>query len=125
MIGPSRSLRAYACTHPVDMRKGYDGLFSIVRDGLGLDALSGDMYLFVSKDMKRAKVLLWDGTGLCVYAKRLERGRFACLWEKGDGRRIGLTAAELHLFLDGSRMVGKVPLSPPRFEVPAGRIAAG
>ena len=71
------------------------------------------MFIFVSRDRVRAKVLQWDGTGLCVYAKRLERGRFAQLWcEEGDPP-ITLTVSELDLFLDGSTVVGRVALSPP------------
>ena len=54
-----------------------------------------------------------DGTGLCVYAKRLEKGKFACLWSGGDGEPVRLTTTELSLFLEGSRLVGKISLSPP------------
>jgi transposase len=112
MIGSTRSLRVFAYTCPVDMRKGFDGLYGIVADELGRDPLSGDVFLFVSRNRKRAKTLLWDGTGLCLYAKRLERGRFARLWG-GDGvSQIELTMAELSLFLEGSKLVGKVPISP-------------
>ena len=80
---------------------------------LGRDRLSGDLYLFVSRNRIRAKVLLWDGTGLCVYAKRLERGRFARLWRSGDGDSISLSGSELQLFLEGCSLVGRMPLSPP------------
>ena len=59
------------------------------------------------------KVLQWDGTGLCVYAKRLERGRFASLWRDEADAPITLTVSELDLFLDGSALVGRVALSPP------------
>jgi transposase len=112
MIGSTRSLRVFAYTCPVNMRKGFDGLYGIVADELGRDPLSGDVFLFVSRNRKRAKTLLWDGTGLCLYAKRLERGRFARLWG-GDGvSQIELTMAELSLFLEGSKLVGKVPVSP-------------
>jgi transposase len=97
------------------MRKGHDGLSVVVRDGLDRDALSGELFLFVSRDRKRAKVLLWDGTGLCLYAKRLERGRFSLLWREGS-ETLRLTMNELQLFLEGSRLVGKVELSPPAFE---------
>ena len=76
MIGSALSRRVYAFAAPVDMRKGYDGLSAVVRESLGRDPLRGDLYLFVSRNRIRAKVLLWDGTGLCVYAKRLEQGRF-------------------------------------------------
>jgi len=108
-------LAVYACGEPVDMRKGFDGLARLVSGRLGRDPLGGDLYLFVSRNRKRAKVLHWDGTGLCVYAKRLEQGRFACLWKSASERQLRLTKAELELFLEGSALVGKVPLSPPPF----------
>lgn len=113
MIGVSLSRRVYAYGAAVDMRKGYDGLSAIVREGLGRDPLSGDLYLFVSRNRIRAKVLLWDGTGLCVYAKRLEKGRFACLWRAQAGEVLVLSSSELQLFLEGCELVGRVPLSPP------------
>ncbi len=83
LIGSTLARRVYAA--PVDMRKGYDGLSDVVRESLGRDPLSGDLNLFVARNRIRAKVLLWDGTGLCVYAKRLEQGRFACLWRRREG----------------------------------------
>lgn len=98
---------------PADMRKGFDGLAALVRDRLGCEATSGDLFLFVSRDRVRAKVLRWDGTGLCIYAKRLERGRFAAVWNRLRDGRVELTAAELALFLEGSREVGVRRLSPP------------
>jgi transposase len=109
--GLGRRVLAYAA--PVDMRKGFDGLYALVREGLGQDPLSGELYLFVSRNRIRAKVLLWDGTGLCVYAKRLEQGRFACLWEAGEGGVVRLSASELQLFLEGCALVGRMSLSPP------------
>ena len=112
MIGSTRSLRVYAYTLPTDMRRGFDGLFGMVSNGLERDPLSGDMYLFVARNRKRAKVLLWDGTGLCLYAKRLEKGKFAKLWAGEDETTLELTMSELSLFLEGSRLVGKVAISP-------------
>jgi transposase len=97
------------------MRKGYDGLSGLVERELGRNPLSGEMFLFVSRDRKRAKVLLWDGTGLCLYAKRLEQGRFADL-RRADGSPLRLTVNELQLFLEGSTLVGRVMLSPKEFE---------
>ena len=76
-------------------------------------ATSGDLYLFVSRDRLRAKVLWWDGTGLCIHAKRLEQGRFAALWGRLREGQVELSAAELALFLEGCREVGRRPLSPP------------
>jgi len=108
-----RRITVLAYGTPTDMRKGFDGLCALVTQGLARDPLSGDVFLFLSRDRVRAKVLHWDGTGLCVYAKRLERGRFACLWHADDETPITLTVSELDLFLDGSTLVGRVALSPP------------
>jgi transposase len=108
-----RRVTVYAYAQPVDMRKGFDGLTALVTEGLHRDALSGDAFIFVSRDRVRAKVLHWDGTGLCIYAKRLESGRFARLWRDDGDAPITLTVSELDLFLDGSTMVGRVALSPP------------
>jgi transposase len=116
LIGSTRQVRVFACSHPVDMRKGYDGLSAIVTADLGRDVLSGDLFLFVNRTRKRAKVLLWDGTGLCIYAKRLEQGRFASLWRECGRSALTLTLSELHLFLEGSALVGRVVLSPPVFD---------
>lgn len=112
MIGSALRRQVYAYGGPVDMRKGYDGLSAVVRESLGRDPLSGDLYLFVSRNRIRAKVLLWDGTGLCVYAKRLEKGRFACLWRAREGEVLALSSSELQLFLEGCELVGRMRLSP-------------
>ena len=104
--------RVFAYGAPVDMRKGFDGLYTLVKESLGRDPLSGDLYLFVSRNRIRAKVLLWDGTGLCVYAKRLEKGRFAELWAVAADGYLSLSASELQLFLEGCQIVGRHPLSP-------------
>ena len=113
MIGTSRSVRVFAYCRPVDMRKGFEGLSALVRQELGRDPLSGDLYLFCNRTRKRAKVLLWDGTGLCVYAKRLEkRGRFACLWRDTVQAEVRLSVTELQLFLEGSELVGRRALTP-------------
>jgi transposase len=105
--------RVFAHAAPADLRKGFDGLSALVREHLGAEATSGDLYLFVSRDRTRAKVLFWDGTGLCVYAKRLEQGRFAALWSRLREGQVELSSAELSLFLEGCREVGRRRLSPP------------
>lgn len=115
MIGSTRAVTVYAWSAPVDLRKGFDGLSALVRDELKRDPLSGDLYLFAGRDRRRAKVLLWDGTGLCVFAKRLESGRFASLWQGPEQSALRLTVNELQLFLEGSQLVGRVSLSPPSF----------
>jgi transposase len=98
------------------LRNGFDGLAALVAEHLGAEATSGDLYLFVSRDRIRAKVLWWDGTGLCIYAKRLEQGRFAALWERLRDGRIEISTSELSLFLEGCREVGRRSLSPPRID---------
>ena len=108
-----RRVTVYAYTRPTDMRNGFDGLGALVTQGMHRNPLDGDVYIFVSRDRVRAKSLHWDGTGLCVYAKRLERGRFARLWREDGEDPITLTISELDLFLEGSTIVGRVALAPP------------
>ena len=112
MIGIRSRARVYAYAGPADMRKAYEGLSALVRNELGRDPLSGDLYVFCNRLRHRAKVLYWDGTGLCVYAKRLEKGRFACLWRDGERSELQLTESELRLFLEGCTLIGRVTLSP-------------
>jgi transposase len=116
LIGPSRRIAVYAWTAPTDMRKQYDTLAAVVTQGLGRDPLSGDIFVFVGKTRKRAKVLWWDGTGLCLLAKRLEKGRFVAPWLCRQDEPLRWTVSELALFLEGSELVGQVPLSPPPYE---------
>lgn len=115
MLSPGRSMRVWAWPRPADLRKGYDGLFGLVHGGMKRDPLSGDLFLFVNRRRTHCKILHWDGTGLCVYAKRLERGRFAALWRGERDEALSLSPAELSLFVDGCGLVGHVPLSPPEY----------
>jgi len=112
VIGSTRALRVWAFAAPVDLRKGFDGLQGLVVERLRRDPLCGDCFLFVNRTCTRAKVLHWDGTGLCIYQKRLEKGRFACLWRGQRGGTLALTQSELALYLEGSHLAGRVPLSP-------------
>ena len=112
MIGLGRHVPVYAFGERVDMRKSFDTLSAIVREHIKRDVLEGALYVFVGKDRRRAKVLYWDGTGLCVLAKRMEKGKFAAPWEKKKPV-LEWTTSELALFLEGSELVGRVPLSPP------------
>jgi transposase len=73
--------------------------------------LGGDLFLFAGKRRNGCKVLLWDGTGLCIFQKRLERGRFALLF-RNDGKSVQLTASELAMFIEGCEIVGRRTLSP-------------
>ena len=112
ILGRGR-IRVFACVKPTDLRKSFDTLSELVRSEIGQDPLSGDLFLFVNARCNRAKVLLWDGTGLCIYMKRLEKGRFAAPWKRAHDETVLLTASELSLFLDGSPLVFVGRLSPP------------
>jgi len=115
VISIPRTVRVFACPRPIDLRKGYDGLFGLVKQGLG-EPWSGDLFLFANRARTGCKVLVWDGTGLCIFMKRLERGRFAALW-RDDGKAVQLTASELALFIEGCLLVGRQPLSPKALSV--------
>jgi transposase len=115
VIGLGRRVAVYAFGAPVDMRKSFDTLSAIVREHVKHDVLDGAVYVFVGKTRRRAKVLFWDGTGLCVLAKRLEKGRFAAPWSKKKPL-LEWTTSELALFLEGSELVGRIPLSPPAWK---------
>jgi transposase len=118
VIGSTRQVTVYVHTAPTDMRKAFDALAALVTHGLGRDVLSGELFLFVSRDRKKARVLFFDGTGLCLFAKRLSRGCFAAPWALRAAATM--TTTELALFLEGSALAGTVPLSPP----PVGRAPA-
>jgi transposase len=113
LITLPRTVRVWAYGKPVDLRKGYNGLVGLVENDLRSDVMGGDLYLFVNIKRTGCKVLLWDGTGLCIFMKRLERGRFADLWSARDGGAVRMTSSELTLFIEGCALVGKKALSPP------------
>ena len=112
MIGTLGRVKVYAYCMPVDMRNGFEGLSALVRDQLQKDPLSGALFLFSNKTRTRAKVLHFDGSGLCVYSKRLEKGRFAALWKYTERTQLVLSRAELELFLQGSHLIGRFQLAP-------------
>ena len=120
MLGTTRQVRVWACAEPTSMRKSFDGLHAAAKASLGRDPLDGDLFLFVARDRKQARVLYWDGTGLVVLCKRLEQGRFNAPWHGDQTTPWCLTATELALFLEGSRLPGPYAVSPPAL-VLAGR----
>ncbi len=99
MIGPTGSVRVMVATRPVDFRKGADGLAALVRETMGADPSSGAVYVFRAKRTDRVKLVYWDGTGVCLFAKRLEDGRFR--WPKVEDGVVRLTAAQLSALLEG------------------------
>ena len=101
MFGIGPATRVYLATGATDMRKGYDSLYALVRSRLEMDPLSGHLFVFCNAPRTRIKVLYWDGSGLWVCGKRLEKGRFS--WPQADteGARVTLKAEELTLLLGG------------------------
>ena len=112
MIGSTRQVRVFVCERPTDMRKSFNGLYALVTQAMGHDVLAGDLFLFVGKTRKRAKVLFWDGTGLCLYAKRLEAGRFS--WPSPAEGVVRLSAAQLATLLEGLPWHRLQPRAIPR-----------
>ena len=92
-------VRVLLCTQPTDMRKSFDGLIAATKTLLGEDPLSGHLFVFVNRKGTQAKVLYWSRGGFCVWAKRLERGRFAHVDASGVSR--SMTDTQLMMWLDG------------------------
>jgi transposase len=86
-------------TRPVDFRKGTDGLAALVREVMGADPFDGAIYIFRAKRADRVKLLFWDGTGVCLFAKRLEEGQFR--WPKIENGVMRLSAAQLSALIEG------------------------
>src|SRR4051812_44892186 len=86
-------------TRPVDFRKGAEGLATLVREAMMADPFSGAVYVFRAKRADRIKLIFWDGTGLCLFAKRLEEGVFR--WPKIEDGVMRLSAAEFSALLEG------------------------
>jgi transposase len=101
MLSIGSATRIYVAAGTTDMRKGFEGLFGLVRDRLECDPLSGHMFLFANAQRNRLKLLFWDGSGLWVCSKRLEKGRFRWPEATAGAAKITLTHEELALLLGG------------------------
>lgn len=99
MFFPEGQVRVQVYGYPTDMRKSYDGLYALTRNELGQDPLSGQLFVFINRRATQMKVLYWDRTGFCVWAKRLEQGRFLSDWGKVTTREMDWTG--LKLLLEG------------------------
>jgi len=95
---PSQT-RIWLAAGTTDMRKGFTGLSAIVQNSLEKHPLGGHLFVFRGRRGDLIKLLWWDGTGLCVMAKRLERGRF--IWPQAANGAISLTSAQLSMLLEG------------------------
>lgn len=81
------------------MRKGFDGLAALVQTQLHEDAFAGHVFVFRGRRGDRVKLLWWSGDGLCLFAKRLERGRF--VWPQATSGTVLLSTAQLSMLLEG------------------------
>lgn len=99
MFFPEGRVRVHLYGHPTDMRKSFDGLYALVRHAMGADPLSGHLFVFVNRRGTQIKVLYFDVSGFCVWAKRLEAGRFIGDWRKVQTREMDWTG--LKLLLEG------------------------
>ncbi len=109
-VPPRPGLRIVVASKPVDFRKGMDSLAALVAQALSLDPFTGDIFIFRSRRMDRLKILIWDGSGLCLISKRLESGAFA--WPPVRDGAVTLTPAQLRLLFTGmqwANIAGTVP----------------
>jgi transposase len=101
VIGLGGATRVYLATGATDMRKGFEGLYALARDRIGEDPLSGHLFVFCNRHRTRVKLLYWDGSGLWVCAKRLEKGRFSWPQAAQECSRVKVAREDLVLLLGG------------------------
>lgn len=99
MLNWSSATRVYVATAPVDLRASFNKLFALTQSVLKEDPLSGHWFVFTNQDRNRVKILFWDGTGLWVCAKRLEKGRFG--WPRAEQSCAQVRGEELIALLSG------------------------
>ena len=99
MIGPPAGTRIWIAAGITDMRRGMDGLASLVQTTLEENPFCGHVFAFRGRRGHVVKILWWSGDGLCLFVKRLERGRF--VWPQADSGKIHLSAAQLSMLLEG------------------------
>jgi transposase len=107
MLSLPPSVRLFLALQSVDGRKGPDSLMVLVRDVLLLDPLSGHLFIFFSRRLDRVRIVYWDRSGIAMWTKRLERGRFRPTFSE-DGKLVAssIEAAELTLILEGIDLSG-------------------
>lgn len=101
MFGVGAATRIYLALGSTDMRKGANGLFGLVRDQLRCDPLSGHLFLFSNAPRNRLKLIYWDGTGLWVCAKTLQKGRYRWPVASEGQTKVTLSQEELAMLIGG------------------------
>lgn len=95
------SVRLYLATAPTDLRKGFDGLSTLVASELGLSPLRGDLFIFLNRRATQVRILFWDRDGYCVLGKRLEQGTFRRVRAADGGAGVEIDAGEFAMLLEG------------------------
>ncbi len=106
MFGIGPATRIYLAAEATDMRKGFEGLYGLVHDRLQLEPLSGHIFIFSNAQRNRLKLLFWDGSGLWVCAKRLEKGRFRWPQPQAGESKVVLSHEEVALLVGGIDLAG-------------------
>lgn len=101
MLAFPHSVRIFVAVQPVDMRKQFNGLWSAASEQLEEDPKSGAVFCFINKERSRLKLLYWDGTGVWVLAKRLEKGRFSWPSPSEARKKLALAPEALALLVGG------------------------
>lgn len=109
MFGLGPATKIYVGLEAVDMRKGFDGLHGLVQSQLGQDPLSGHVFLFTNRSHTRIKALVWDGSGLWICAKRLERGRFRWPRAEPEATSVTMRSEEMAMLLNGLDLADAKP----------------
>jgi len=99
VIGIPSGTKVWIAAGVTDMRRGFDGLASIVQTQLREDPFSGHVFVFRGRKGDRIKCLWWSGDGLCLFAKRLEQGKF--VWPQASSGTVSLSPAQLSMLLEG------------------------
>jgi transposase len=115
MIQVASGTRVYLACRPTDMRKGFNGLTAQVANVLRADPYSGHLFVFRSRRGDYFKILYWDGSGLCLFAKRMEKGGF--VWPPIVDDCLHLTPAQLALLIEGIDWRRTIPVEAPRCPV--------
>jgi len=99
MIGPPSNTKIWIAAGVADLRRGFTGLSALVQSQLEKSPLSGQVFIFRGRRGDLVKLIWFDGDGLCLFAKRLERGRF--VWPQASEGAVSLTRAQLSMLLEG------------------------
>ena len=115
MIGLPPKTNIWIAAGVTDLRRGFDGLSGLVQTKLEQSPFSGHVFVFRGRRGDLIKVLWWDGDGLCLYAKRLERGRF--VWPQASDGTVSLTRAQLSMLLEGIDWRRPMRTAEPQFAI--------